>query len=204
MAQPNNLRVAPAVGCSAPSSGSGLSMEAGLQYSGAWNQLKDTIQEPGGAGLPRAASHQRHERSGKHAHRWYLISQPLLYEIQLDWAIIPCNWHWLCFYSCSFFFFFFFFNDFYWQVFGVFSTHPFRVSEHYYGTGETFLYTFSPEIKVRIQPCKWSSLGQHLYRRAGQIWFFSYLLICVCFLSLRKSSRNWCSAAAFMFCFCLC
>ncbi|KAM9495823.1 nuclear receptor coactivator 7 isoform 2-T2 [Clarias gariepinus] len=34
------------------------------------------------------------------------------------------------------------------QVFGVFSTHPFRVSEHYYGTGETFVYTFSPEIKV--------------------------------------------------------
>ncbi|KAI5094440.1 nuclear receptor coactivator 7-like isoform X2 [Silurus meridionalis] len=34
------------------------------------------------------------------------------------------------------------------QIFGVFSTHPFRVSEHYYGTGETFLYTFSPEIKV--------------------------------------------------------
>ncbi|XP_022523652.1 nuclear receptor coactivator 7 isoform X2 [Astyanax mexicanus] len=34
------------------------------------------------------------------------------------------------------------------QVFGTFSTHPFRVSEHYYGTGETFLYTFSPEIKV--------------------------------------------------------
>ncbi|XP_036438177.1 nuclear receptor coactivator 7 isoform X1 [Colossoma macropomum] len=34
------------------------------------------------------------------------------------------------------------------QVFGAFSTHPFRVSEHYYGTGETFLYTFSPEIKM--------------------------------------------------------
>ncbi|TNN82683.1 Oxidation resistance protein 1 [Liparis tanakae] len=33
-------------------------------------------------------------------------------------------------------------------IFGAFSTHPFRVSEHCYGTGETFLYSFCPEIKV--------------------------------------------------------
>ncbi|XP_078130401.1 nuclear receptor coactivator 7b isoform X1 [Sander vitreus] len=34
------------------------------------------------------------------------------------------------------------------QIFGAFSTHPFKVSEHCYGTGETFLYSFCPEIKV--------------------------------------------------------
>ncbi|XP_062292694.1 nuclear receptor coactivator 7 [Scomber scombrus] len=34
------------------------------------------------------------------------------------------------------------------QIFGGFSTHPFRVSEHCYGTGETFLFSFCPEIKV--------------------------------------------------------
>lgn len=41
----------------------------------------------------------------------------------------------------------------FWQIFGAYATHPFRFSDHYYGTGETFLYTFSPNFKVR-----WCSL----------------------------------------------
>lgn len=39
------------------------------------------------------------------------------------------------------------------QIFGAFSTHPFRVSEYCYGTGETFLYSFCPEIKVSSSAC---------------------------------------------------
>lgn len=35
------------------------------------------------------------------------------------------------------------------QVFGAYATHPFHFSDHYYGTGETFLYTFDPLFKVR-------------------------------------------------------
>ncbi|XP_073483301.1 nuclear receptor coactivator 7 isoform X1 [Aquarana catesbeiana] len=38
------------------------------------------------------------------------------------------------------------------QVFGAYATHPFRVSDHYYGTGETFLFAFSPDFKA----FKWS------------------------------------------------
>uniref|UniRef100_G1RUZ0 Nuclear receptor coactivator 7 n=1 Tax=Nomascus leucogenys TaxID=61853 RepID=G1RUZ0_NOMLE len=49
------------------------------------------------------------------------------------------------------------------QIFGAYATHPFRFSDHYYGTGETFLYTFSPHFKV----FKWS--GENSYFINGDI-----------------------------------
>ncbi|XP_065444601.1 nuclear receptor coactivator 7 isoform X8 [Chrysemys picta bellii] len=49
------------------------------------------------------------------------------------------------------------------QIFGAYATHPFKFSDHYYGTGETFLYTFSPNFKV----FKWS--GENTYFINGDI-----------------------------------
>ncbi|XP_028579174.1 nuclear receptor coactivator 7 isoform X5 [Podarcis muralis] len=49
------------------------------------------------------------------------------------------------------------------QVFGAYATHPFHFSDHYYGTGETFLYTFDPLFKV----FKWS--GENTYFINGDV-----------------------------------
>uniref|UniRef100_A0A8C8VG23 Nuclear receptor coactivator 7 n=1 Tax=Pelusios castaneus TaxID=367368 RepID=A0A8C8VG23_9SAUR len=49
------------------------------------------------------------------------------------------------------------------QLFGAYATHPFRLSDHYYGTGETFLYTFSSNFKV----FKWS--GENTYFINGDV-----------------------------------
>ncbi|XP_051908636.1 nuclear receptor coactivator 7 isoform X2 [Hippocampus zosterae] len=49
------------------------------------------------------------------------------------------------------------------RIFGAFSTHPFRISEHCYGTGETFLYSFCPEIKVY----RWT--GENSYFVKGNV-----------------------------------
>ncbi|KAM3873466.1 nuclear receptor coactivator 7 [Diretmus argenteus] len=49
------------------------------------------------------------------------------------------------------------------KVFGAFCSDPFRVSTHCYGTGETFLYSFSPDFKAY----RWS--GENSYFARGHI-----------------------------------
>ncbi|XP_060794672.1 TLD domain-containing protein 2-like [Neoarius graeffei] len=51
-------------------------------------------------------------------------------------------------------------KDTYGQVFGVFSSAPLRVSSTYYGTGETFLFSFSPHLQVH----KWTGVNSYFIK----------------------------------------
>ncbi|KAM6967419.1 oxidation resistance protein 1a [Aplochiton taeniatus] len=49
------------------------------------------------------------------------------------------------------------------QVFGALASEPFKVSEGFYGTGETFLFTFNPEFEV----FKWT--GDNMFFMKGDM-----------------------------------
>ena len=49
------------------------------------------------------------------------------------------------------------------QVFGAFCSHKLQVSEHFYGDGETFLFTFLPEMKI----FKWT--GSNMFFIKGDV-----------------------------------
>uniref|UniRef100_A0A8C7DIN3 Nuclear receptor coactivator 7a n=1 Tax=Oncorhynchus kisutch TaxID=8019 RepID=A0A8C7DIN3_ONCKI len=46
------------------------------------------------------------------------------------------------------------------KVFGAFSSHPFRVSDCCYGTGETFVYSFDPAFKVTLHAVVCTALSK--------------------------------------------
>lgn len=130
-------------------------MATGLQHSHPREQPEDSVQEYGWPRQPCAAGHQRHAQKGLHLY----LNPPLLLKTQK------------CQYICVFSF-----NDLLswsFQVFGAFSSDPFRVSKYCYGTGETFLYSFNHDFQVRVE------------------WFFAtYSLVTKSCLAANKTKEN--------------